>query len=57
MTRERKVKSTNPQVEFVSQLHYLYSSQAVELFVLIVEVLLKRRVIDLQDDVLDFIHT
>lgn len=45
--RFSNVKSTNPQVEFVSQLHHLCSSQAVELFMLIVEVLLERRVVDL----------
>lgn len=43
------MKSTNPQVEFVSQLHYLCSSQAVELFMLVVEVLLEWRVVDLPD--------
>lgn len=43
------MKRTDPQVEFVSQLHHLGSGQAVQLFVLVVEVLLERRVVDLRD--------
>lgn len=46
---EKMWKSTNPKVEFVSQLQHLCPGQAVELFVLVVEVLLERRVVDLQD--------
>lgn len=48
MKKNKRREIANPEVEFVSQLHHLSSGQAVELFMLVVEVLLERRVVDLR---------